>query len=272
MQANNDKYLKLYKFLQRNEIGSLEDIISDSKDATYLYELSHIRENILSIVDFSGTENVLEYNASCGALTGYLCSKAEKVTAVEESDIKRDILRLRYNNADNLAVVTPDSIPDDKYDVVVLIGNVDSTSIDDFLEDAYSRLCDGGRLIFAVDNRYGMKYLNGSSNYGRREAFVDIEDKPGNVRTTFSKKELADKISIYSYQQVDFFYPYPDYRYTLEIYSDKWLPRKGELVNNLGNFDFVRLNIFDEQLAFDSVISDGMFDVFSNSYLLFCRK
>src|SRR5699024_12559017 len=44
----------------------------------------------------------------------------------------------------------------------------------------------------------------------------------------------------------DFYYPYPDYKFPMTIYSDKWLPGIGELREVRYNFDRARLRLFDE--------------------------
>ena len=52
------------------------------------------------------------------------------------------------------------------------------------------------------------------------------------------------------------------------VYSDAYLPGKGELSNNLRNFDRDRMLLFDEKNAFDGILDEGMFDFFSNSYFV----
>ena len=69
-------------------------------------------------------------------------------------------------------------------------------------------------------------------------------------------------------EQFNFYYPYPDYKFMTTLYSDVYLPGKGELCNNLRNFDSDRMVLFNEKNAFDGVIEDGYFSVFSNSYMV----
>ena len=60
-------------------------VIAERKSWPILYHFSHIRENILSWLPFTGEENVLEIGSGCGAVTGALCKKAKKVTCIELS-------------------------------------------------------------------------------------------------------------------------------------------------------------------------------------------
>lgn len=56
------------------------------------------------------------------------------------------------------------------------------------------------------------------------------------------------------------------------VYSDAYLPGRGELSNNLRNFDRDRMLLFDEKSAFDGIVEEGLFSVFSNSYLAVIGK
>ena len=67
---------------------------------------------------------------------------------------------------------------------------------------------------------------------------------------------------------MEFYYPYPDYKFATTIYSEKYLPQKGELSNNLRNFDRERYQFFDERRVFDTLIEEGLFEEFSNSFLI----
>ena len=72
--------------------------------------------------------------------------------------------------------------------------------------------------------------------------------------------------------KAEFFYPYPDYKFPLAVYSDEYLPKRGELHNNLCNMDRQRLLLFDETRAYDSLVDEGQFPEFSNSFLVILEK
>lgn len=52
------------------------------------------------------------------------------------------------------------------------------------------------------------------------------------------------------------------------LYSDRYLPKVGELSNNLRNFDRDRMLLFDEKKVFDMLIREGLFGQYSNSFLV----
>ncbi len=84
---------------------------------------------------------------------------------------------------------------------------------------------------------------------------------------TFGRTELERIFQKCGVEEYHFYYPYPDYKFMTMLYSDEYLPGKGELSNNLRNFDRDRLLLFDEKEAFDGIVEDGLFSVFANSYL-----
>lgn len=51
------------------------------------------------------------------------------------------------------------------------------------------------------------------------------------------------------------------------FYSDRHLPKKGDLNYNLVNYEGDRFLLFDEQKVFDSIIEEGQFPFFANAYL-----
>ena len=55
------------------------------------------------------------------------------------------------------------------------------------------------------------------------------------------------------------------------IYSDAYLPKKGELNRNRQNFDRERIQLFSEERVYDTLIESGLFPQFSNSFLVVVR-
>lgn len=124
-------------------------------------------------------------------------------------------------------------------------------------------------MIIAIENRLGLKYCAGCREDHTGRYFDSIENYPEDKGIhTFSKAELKALTERSGFDICEFYYPYPDYKLTSAIYSDSYLPRKGELNNNYRNFDGDRIIAFDERRAFDSLIDNGLFAEFSNSFLV----
>ena len=89
---------------------------------------------------------------------------------------------------------------------------------------------------------------------------------------SFSKRELEKLLDANGYHNYRFYYPYPDYKFPLTIYSDKRLPKKGELKDNFCNFDRPRIQLFNEERVYDSLVDAGLFPEFSNSFLVIAKR
>ena len=125
----------------------------------------------------------------------------------------------------------------------------------------------------AIENRYGLKYWAGCMEDHLGAYFKGLEGYvPSDGVKTFSKNGLKKIFAACGENRVQFFYPYPDYKFPVKIFSDDRLPRPGELSRNLQNLDADRLKLFDEAKAFDTILQAGLFPEFSNSFLVRMRK
>ena len=124
-----------------------------------------------------------------------------------------------------------------------------------------------GRIVIAIENKYGLKYFAGCKEDHIGSYFSGIENYTvgGGVRT-FSRRGLEKIFKECNVKEYSFYYPYPDYKFMTTVYSDAYLPGKGELHDNIRNFDRDRMLLFDEKSAFDGIVEDGLFSIFANSY------
>ncbi len=256
-------------------------VIAERHSWPILYHLSALRENIVEWIPMEKSAKVLEVGSGCGAVTGALARKAASVICVELSKKRSLISANRHSECGNITIhvgnfkdVEPD-LPND-FDYIFLIGVLEygaayiggDTPFADFLKILMPHLARGGRIIIAIENKYGLKYFAGCKEDHLGTWFSGIENYAGGggVRT-FSRKGLENLFQSCGIGEVIFYYPYPDYKFMNALYSDGHLPGKGELSNNLRNFDRDRMLLFDEKNAFDGIVEDGLFPVFSNSFL-----
>lgn len=257
-------------------------IIEESRSWPVLYHLSHFRENIVSWLPVDKTMKVLEIGAGCGAVTGALAARAGSVTCIDLSKKRSMINAYRHQDCDNITIKIgnfKDIEPtlDTDYDYVFLIGVFEyaqgymgsDAPYHDFMKIIKKHCAEAGRIVIAIENRYGLKYFAGCREDHVGEYFTGIEDYPsgGGVRT-FSRNGLIRIMQDCGIDNYHFYYPYPDYKFMTAVYSDEYLPRVGELTNNLRNFDRERMLLFDEKNVYDGLIRDGMFQEFANSFLV----
>ena len=271
----------LLDLVSRYKESDYEHVIQNSRSWNVMYHLSHIRENVITWLPISKKANVLEIGSGCGAITGALAKMTQKVTCIELSKKRSMINATRHKEYNNIEImvgnfqnIEPNLT--EKYDVITLIGVLEygASYIDsedpynDFISKVKSHLAPGGKIIIAIENKYGLKYFAGCKEDHTGKYFEGIEGYTGsNGVNTFSNSGLAQLMENNGLNY-KFFYPYPDYKLPNAIYSDDFLPKPGELNTNLRNYDNDRIVLFDECKAFDSIIDDNNFPFFANSYIV----
>lgn len=258
------------------------ELIKQTGSWSFLYHLSHLRENIIEWMPRLEGANVLEIGAGCGAVTGALTRHAKQVTCVELSKKRSMINAYRHRECANLCIRVGNFEDVEKkleasYDVITLIGVFeyggyyinDENPYPRFLQIIKKHLKPHGVIVIAIENKYGMKYFAGCREDHLGQYYAGIEGyRQSKGLRTFSKPELERLFAACGFADVTFYYPYPDYKLPVAIYSDEYLPKIGELQMNKRNFDGERIVAFDEAKAFDETIRDGSFPFFSNSFLI----
>lgn len=277
--AVEDEILEIVKSYSQVEYGK---IIEERKSWPVLYHLSEQRENIVSWLPINKGMKVLEIGSGCGAITGALADKAGRVDCVDLSRKRSLVNAYRHAYCDNVTInvgnfqdIEPDL--DTDYDYALLIGVFEygqsyiggNTPFEDFLKIIRKHVKQDGNIAIAIENRYGLKYWAGCREDHLGTFFSSIECyKDGGGVRTFSKKGLEDIFKATGEKEYHFYYPYPDYKFMTTLFSDKQLPRKGELYNNARNFDRDRMLLFDEKAVFDGLLNEEQFPFFSNSYMV----
>ena len=278
-----DELLSIVKEASRVEY---QDIIEKKGSWPILYHLSPLRANIVDWLPIDKTHKVLEIGSGCGAITDKLSEKAGEVTCVDLSAKRSHINAYRNQDRDNITIHVgnfSDIEPElsDDYDYVCLIGVFEygqsyiqtKTPYEDFLKIMLKHMKNNGRLVIAIENRLGLKYFAGCKEDHLGTWFSGLEGYPeGGSARTFSRPGLEKIMKNCGVEEYSFYYPYPDYKFPATIYSDKRLPYQGELTNNMRNFDRDRMVLFNEKYVFDGMIEDGLFPVFSNSYMVVIGK
>jgi len=274
-----DELLEIAKNYEEKE---LNQVIAQRKNWPILYHFSHIRQNIVEWLPITREDRVLEIGSGCGAITGALAKKSRSVTCIELSKKRSHINAYRNQKEENVNILVGNFQDIEKnisvqYDYITLIGVFEysagyiggDTPYVDMLKNIRKHLAPGGKIVIAIENRLGLKYWAGCTEDHAGVYFEGLEGYPHTkgIRT-FSKKELETVINNAGDFQTDFYYPYPDYKFPMVIYSDAHLPARGELNMNICNFDRERLQLFDETKVYDTLLENELFPQYSNSFLV----
>jgi 2-polyprenyl-3-methyl-5-hydroxy-6-metoxy-1,4-benzoquinol methylase len=281
--AVEDELLELARTHKNNDF---DRIIEERSSWPILYHLSPLRANIIDWIPMDKNAKVLEVGSGCGAITGKLSEKAGSVTCVDLSKKRSHINAYRHQEKENVLIHVGHFKDIEKnlesdFDFIFLIGVFEyakgymgsDTPYEDFMQILLKHLKPGGHMVIAIENKLGLKYFAGAKEDHLGDYFSGIENYPrGGGVHTFTRKGLEKICESCGVTDYSFYYPYPDYKFPTTIFSDRRLPKVGELSNNFRNFDRERLLLFDEKNAFDSMIEEGLFDLYSNSYLLMIGK
>lgn len=270
------------------------DLLANNPTWPTLYHLSPQRRMILEWYDFKPSSTLLEIGAGCGAITKIFLQKCKVVTCLELEKKRANILKKRFADFSNLNIFSGDLAkftPRQKFDYVTLIGvleyagrffdnsDTNNYSYQPFLEmlnKSKEMLLPNGKIFIAIENKLGLKYISGCPEDHYGSMFESFEDYPHyNGIRTFSKFEIRHLLKKTGFKKIQFFYPYPDYKFPTQIYSRRFLLNHS--VNVLSLFPTVnpsseRKFLINETMMAKTLIDARLLDQFSNSFLVVAQK
>lgn len=253
------------------------------------YHLSSERANILRpfAERLTSAAKVLEIGAGCGAVTRYLGETGAQVLAVEGSLRRATIARERTRELDNVVVLAErfqDFDIDERFDIITLIGVLEYASLFsdardpavDMLRKAKDLLALGGRLVVAIENKLGLKYLAGVPEDHLGEPMVGVENRYATKGArTYGRRELDGLLRAAGCQHRNFMVPMPDYKMPATVISAQGCEAEPEAfdVGTLAAQSVRRdpqltPTTFNLQRAWREVAANGLTADLANSFLV----
>ena len=249
------------------------------EDFPVLYHFSHIRENILNWYPFKEDAILLEVGSGCGALTGLLCQKVKKVYSIELTEQRANINFERHKEYSNLEIFIGNIMNmkfDVKFDYIILNGVLEYADsfihtrepFYDLLNFLKKLLKVNGRLLIAIENRFGIKYFSGAGEDHTEKIFEGINGYTNNsgVRT-FDKYELENLFKAVKFKDWKFYYPYPDYKFPTQIFTDTSIDSR-DLQNEYPLYNTEKLELFNEFKVSEDFQKMKIMGYFANSFLI----
>ncbi len=271
-----DELLQMVK-----EETDIEKLLREDNRWPVLYHLSPVRQNIVDWYPFEADASVLEVGAGCGAISGALCRKAKRVVSVELSKRRSMINAYRNRECDNLEIMVGnfnDVELNEKFDYVTLIGVLEYANYYtdaenpflSFLVNLKKVLKPNGKILMAIENKFGLKYWAGAREDHTGVFFDGLEGYHATTSAvrTFSKTELERLFRDGEFSEVKFYYPFPDYKFPVQVFSDRYLPKEDDLACDLASYDASRYYLFNETSVYQELIKTGEFPFFSNSFFV----
>ena len=277
---------EILRILQEEPPEEYSELIGKKKSWPYLLHLSHVRANVVRSLRFSTSERILEIGAGCGTITGFLAGRCREVTGVETSLLRCRINAERNKKYENILLLSmteeeAETILPKEFDTVIWIdAQPDETADEGWrlppkekLAFCFAHLKNGGRLILGVDNRTGLRFFAGEKEEYTGHFFSGIEGYSEEKHPySCTKKEWEMLLANMHAEKIRFYYPYPDHRFPMMIYTDDWLPGAEELHNNRRNFSNLKLGLFEEDDVWRTIVENDLFPQFSNSFLITAQK
>ncbi len=262
---------------------TLDDLSVEEASFPVVYHLSDVRKNIFVWYPFKKDARVLEIGAGCGAVTGILCEKCASVTSVDLSKRRATINYERNKKYDNLEIIVgnQNDIPfDEAFDYVILNGVFEYAGsftegekpYETFLASFKDMLKPDGRILIAIENRLGAKYFAGAPEDHVDLYFKGINEYEGITSVkTFSKAEMAELCNSVGLMCNKFYYPYPDYKFPYEIFTDESI-NSSLYGRPMFQFNDKRLEIIKEDKLNAAFAREHVADKFANSFLVEITK
>lgn len=249
---------QLLRLLEQYE-GDTKELLRCHPELEYLYALSDMRESLLEWYPFEPGASLLQIGSDSGAMTGLYARRVAQVTVLDGGPEDFEVSAYRHREIGNIRYVEgslkgyADTLgQDERYDYVVMVGSLHAP-YEESLAAAKRLLKPQGKLITAVCNANGVKYLAGA----RRD------------RDSFSRKRLTELLCPDGREgRLRWYYPIPDYKLAYTIYSDQYLPGKGDLTHTIVAYDYPEYLAMDVGAKFDEVCEDGQFEEYANSFLV----
>lgn len=280
LYTDGDIEKDIIQYLQNGE--DIETICNDDTRYPVIYHLTSIRSNILNWYPFKENCSILEIGAGMGAITPTLCDKARRVVSVELSRQRASAIEIRCKNRDNLELIVGnlnDVQFQEKFDYITLIGVLEyaplytnsSNPFLDFLSKIRELLKPDGKILIAIENKFGMKYFSGvpEDHTGiRYDNIIGYKDKKG--AQTFGREEITKLLNDANLKYKKFYYPLPDYKLPNVIFTDNYLPDNNNITRDLQYYNPENILNFDELDAYRELIKEDakLFPYFSNSFLI----
>ena len=241
-----------------------------------LYAFSPLRENLFEWVEFEPDARILQIGSDYGSFTGILADRVKEVVVLDPRDENLEVNRLRHGARENVIYVRGDlrdqvqwkvykpkleadakEIMCQPFDYIVLGGFLMECKKEEaigLLREAADYLKPGGVMLAAVENETGVRYWMGAPK--QENSYLEPE-----FRSLFEelKKTWGGNFTMY--------YPVPDYRYPVAVYSDHYLPETGDVTNISKRYDGPGFWFGSEEEAMAKACQNGMFTKFNNSFL-----
>ena len=271
-------------------LGSMtSDLFATAVNWPERYHTSPARANIVRALRLPAEADVLEVGAGCGAITRYLGETCARVDALEPTLARARVAAARTVDLPGVTVFCAEvsDVPQTPaYDLVVVVGVLEyvggggrtRSPYVEFLRALRAVLKPGGRIVVAIENPVGVKYLSGAPEDHSGRVFHSVEGYPvdGPART-FTRKELRELALAAGFTSTQTLGAFPDYKLTRAVFADALFEAAPALALEVPHFPspdwgLPRPHLVDEAAVWAELVATGHGAEFSNSLVLIAES
>jgi len=283
---------RIYKTVRDAKDVSLasDELQRSIQDWPSEYHFTPLRANLLSFLHLAKFSKILEVGSGCGAITRQLGENGNEIVALEGSYRRAQITRSRCRDLGNVNVICDSferlSIAD-RFDLITMIGVLeyspmffeDSNPVEKALARVNELLGDEGVAVFAIENQLGLKYFNGCAEDHTGQLFDGLNNAYESTQTiTFGKQELTRLLMKSGFDNLEFIYPFPDYKLPRVLVREKALQDTdfpiGHIIGQFGARDYFQNQerFFMENRVWPLIEKNGLIPDLANSFLVLAFK
>ncbi len=221
-------------YIEGHSVNDFSDSFMENERLEVASYLSELPNGLLGWYPFETGGRILQIGSWFGAYSEMLAARCMELTILEPDPYRAHMTGKRLKAIKNLRIFPTDAVDyckncGEKFDYVIFI--VDET-IDCFPNpDAYGERLRGvtsvlkleGKLLFALPNRFGVKYFCGVPDPKTNVCFDGMTENNSELYR-FDREELLQFVTSFGFSHVKLYYPMPDFPHPQVIYTDEFRP------------------------------------------------
>lgn len=241
-----DRYKKYIDLIDKYN-GDERLLLRNNPSLEILRTFSPQRQGLIEWIPLDKIKSALFLGADSGTPIEVLLKKEIEVCVLcEDKEIAEYLLHRYKKYAGKLSIAfDKKELEGKRYDSAWLI-SCDRKYTEGDIAFAREKVAEGGRLVYAAANRYGMKYLAGA-------------ELPINNNSLKRAKEYMPNADVY--------YLMPDIYFPTSIYTGEHLPSIEDMKSYIPAYDDTEYAGIDLSDKLSDSIKDGCFDEYAGGYV-----
>lgn len=265
-------------YIQSHQTNDFRNILSDDERLEVAEYLSELSNGLFGWYPFPIESTILQVGSWFGAFTEMLSFRCKDITIIERDPYRAYMTEKRLKDLENVRVVNKNIVDyckehRDKFDYIIwaidekidVIPDIDTyANIFDALKGI---LGDDGKLLFAMPNRFGVKYFCGVPDPYTKLPFDGITEHNSKLYR-FDREELLRFMKSLGFRYRKLYYPMPDHRHVQLMYTDEMRPG-ADVLERLHIYSTHKTQrLLDEWVLLGRLAENDVMHCFSNSFLM----